>query len=55
MARVRENKNDMDFDNLILGGSLVLGVDTFLGPIYVGYGQAEHNKNSFYFYLGKTY
>jgi len=54
-GNVWEDKDDIDFGDLILAGSLFLGVDTFLGPIYLGYGLAEQDNSSFYFYLGKTF
>jgi NTE family protein len=50
-----EDRDAMDLDDLILGASIYLGLDTFLGPIYFAYGQAEHSNNSFYFYLGKIF
>jgi NTE family protein len=54
-GNVWQNKDDIDFDSLILSGSIFIGVDTFFGPIYIGYGQAEGNNNRFYFYLGKLF
>jgi NTE family protein len=33
-------------------GSLILAVDTALGPIYLGYGIAEDGNRSMYFFLG---
>lgn len=52
-GNVWEEKNDMNFDSSILAGSIFLGLDTFLGPVYFGYGQAEGNNHAVYFYLGK--
>jgi NTE family protein len=54
-GNVWEDRDAMDLDELILGASIYLGLDTFLGPIYFAYGQAEHSNNSFYFYLGKIF
>ena len=54
-GNVWQDKDDIDFDSLIASGSLFVGVDSILGPIYLGYGLAEDNKNSFYFYLGKVF
>ena len=54
-GNVWQNDSDIDFDTLITAGSLFLGVDTPLGPIYLGYGIAEGNKNSFYFNLGPVF
>ncbi len=36
-------------------GSLYLGVDSFLGPIYVAAGWGEGGRNQFYFFLGQTF
>jgi NTE family protein len=54
-GNVWQDDNDIDFDSLDTAGSLFLGLDTFLGPIYLGYGLAEGNNNSFYFYLGDIF
>ena len=47
--------DDIEFNNLITAGSLFIGLDTFIGPLYIAYGVAENNKSSFYFYLGKVF
>jgi len=54
-GNVWQSKDDIGLETLITAGSLYLGVDTVLGPIYIGYGMAEGGKNSFYFYLGKIF
>lgn len=36
----------------IAAGSLFLGVDTFLGPIFLGYGYAQNGHNAFYLTFG---
>jgi NTE family protein len=53
-GNVWEKQTDMGFDNAILAGSLFLGIDSFLGPIYIGYGRAEGDHHTVYFYLGKV-
>jgi hypothetical protein len=50
-----EDRDAMDLDELILVASIYLGLDTFLGPIYLAYGQAENDNKSLYFYLGKIF
>jgi NTE family protein len=45
--------DDIDFGSLITAGSLFIGIDTILGPIYFAYGRAEGGRDSFYFYLGR--
>jgi NTE family protein len=38
-----------------LGGSLWAGVDTPVGPIYMGYGMAEGGETAFYVVLGRVF
>jgi NTE family protein len=42
-------------DGLILAGSVFVGVDTFFGPLYFAYGQAEGGNNAFYFFVGRGF
>jgi NTE family protein len=35
--------------------SVYLAADTFLGPMYFAYGQADDGENSFYLYLGEKF
>ena len=37
----------------LYGGSVFLGLDTSLGPLYVGYGQASGNRRNAYLFLGR--
>lgn len=45
----REAINQAD---LIGAGSVFLGIDTFLGPMFLGFGHAERGNNSFYLSFG---
>ncbi len=38
-----------------LAGSIFLGYDTILGPLYFAYGHADGGNNAVYFYLGRTF
>jgi NTE family protein len=51
-GNVWENKSDMDLSNGLLAGSLFLGADTGIGPIFLGYGLAQGGTSSFYLYVG---
>ncbi len=42
------DRDDMSFDSLIVSGSAFLGLDTPLGPLFLGYGRAENGEDSFY-------
>ncbi|HXX81701.1 MAG TPA: patatin-like phospholipase family protein, partial [Thermodesulfovibrionales bacterium] len=50
--------NDADKFNLgklRLAGSLFLGYDTIIGPLYFAFGHADGGYNAGYFYLGRTF
>ncbi|HVJ62522.1 MAG TPA: BamA/TamA family outer membrane protein, partial [Tahibacter sp.] len=47
-----DTRDDVRGKDLIGAGSLFLGVDTFLGPVFVGYGHAQGGNNSFYLTFG---
>jgi len=40
---------------LLKSASLFIGVDSPIGPAYLGYGRAMDGNSSFYFYLGKPF
>jgi NTE family protein len=48
-------QNDFDFDNLQTAGSIFLGYDTILGPLYIALGYVDQGQRAGYFYLGRTF
>ena len=42
----------MSFDSLWLNGSVFAGLDTFIGPVYLAAGFAEHGNSNFYLFFG---
>jgi len=50
-----ESRDDISAGSALLNGSLFLGLDTPIGPLYLGYGQGEGGENSAFFYLGRTF
>ena len=54
-GNVWQDRSDMAFSDLLVAGSLFLGLDTPLGPIYLAYGQAEGGRNSAYLFLGQLF
>ncbi len=38
----------------LVGGSLFLGVNSKLGPMYLGYGHSEGGRSALYLYLGSS-
>jgi NTE family protein len=47
-----QNSRDIRFSNLRAAGSIYVGADTILGPLYLGYGLADRGSHSFYLALG---
>jgi NTE family protein len=43
------------FDDLLLAGSIFMGYDTLLGPVYVAFGTAEEGRPLLYLYLGRIF
>ncbi|HEY4646677.1 MAG TPA: patatin-like phospholipase family protein [Steroidobacteraceae bacterium] len=55
LGNVWQNSSDASLDNTIFAGSLFLGVDTPIGPLYIGYGRADTDDQSAYIYLGPRF
>lgn len=47
-----DTRDEVRGKDLIGAGSLFLGIDTFLGPVFIGYGHAQGGNNSFYLTFG---
>jgi NTE family protein len=45
-------RSEMSFDSMLVNGSLFTGVDTFLGPIFLGAGFGEDGETNFYLFIG---
>lgn len=45
-------RGDVDLGDMMIAGSAFVGVQSFLGPIYLGYGRAEGGANSVYLTFG---
>jgi NTE family protein len=48
-------RGDMSFDSARNAGSIWLGADTPIGPVYLAYGTAEDGRNSVYVFLGNAF
>jgi NTE family protein len=55
LGNVWETREDISSRGAILGGSFWAGVDTPVGPVYVGYGRAEGGEDAFYVSLGRVF
>ncbi len=54
-GNVWDSRRDMSLTDTVTGGSLWAGVDTPVGPIYVGYGRATGRRDAFYVFLGNIF
>jgi NTE family protein len=45
-------RSDISASSLQAAGSLLVGTETYLGPLYLAYGQAEGGHRSVYLYVG---
>ncbi|MDX1480249.1 MAG: patatin-like phospholipase family protein [Woeseiaceae bacterium] len=51
-GNVWQRRSDIAFDGAVTSGSLFLGMDTYLGPLYLAAGFAEGGRSNFYLSLG---
>lgn len=49
---VWDTRSAIGFDHLIYSGSVFAGIETFFGPIFLGYGQASTGEGSWYLTMG---
>ena len=47
--------SDINSDNIRYSGSLFIGADTFLGPIYIAFGASSQGDAAFYLNIGKSF
>lgn len=52
LGNVWDDTSDIDFDSALVAGSVFLGADTGIGPMFLGYGLAEGGTSTFYLYVG---
>jgi NTE family protein len=48
-----QRKSDVDYGSLRKAGSVFLGLDSIIGPIYIGYGHASGGNSSVYLFYGR--
>jgi NTE family protein len=54
-GNVYEKLGDINWGSTRKDASVFLGIDTFLGPVYLATGYEEHGKEAFYLFLGRTF
>ena len=50
-----ESRSDISTNDLLGSGTLYLGTDTPLGPLYLGFGLTEGGNNAAYLFLGQPF
>jgi NTE family protein len=50
-----EQRSQASFDNTRKDGSLFLGLDTFLGPLYLAVGYDSEGETAFYLFMGRPF
>ncbi|MEP4484062.1 MAG: patatin-like phospholipase family protein [Halioglobus sp.] len=51
-GRLWQDRSDVDLGDLTAGGSVYLGIDSPIGPMYLAYGRTEDDLNALYLSLG---
>jgi len=49
-----QNRDDISLDSMLMNGSVFLGLDTLIGPVYLAAGFAEGGGSNFYLFVGAT-
>ena len=55
VGNVWQTSEAVSFDNTIMAGSLFLGIDTPIAPLYLGYGITDTDERSAFIYLGPRF
>jgi NTE family protein len=50
-----QDESDISLDSTIFAGSVFVGVDSILGPVYLAVGLADTGQHALYFYVGRTF
>jgi len=54
-GNVWQSRSEASLGNTQKNGSVFLGMDTFLGPVYLATGFDTHGHQAFYLFLGRTF
>jgi NTE family protein len=55
VGNVFQTLDDIRWSDSRKDASIFLGIDTFLGPVYLATGYEQHGRQAFYLYLGRTF
>jgi NTE family protein len=51
-GNVWQTRDDIGFDSMSLNGSVFVGLDSYVGPVYLAAGFAEDGQSNFYLFIG---
>jgi NTE family protein len=51
---VWQTRSEINSQDILLNGSIFIGVDTFFGPLFFGAGLSEGGNSNFYLSLGQS-
>ena len=54
-GNVWERRSDISFSNSITAGSVFLGLESIVGPLYLAYGRSEGGSDQYYFFFGRPF
>ncbi len=54
-GNVWNNRRDMSFESVRTNGSIFVGLDTLLGPVYLATGFDDKGGSAYYLFLGRTF
>jgi NTE family protein len=54
-GNVWDNRRDISFDSARTNGSVFIGLDTLLGPVYLATGFDDDGGSAYYLFLGRTF
>jgi NTE family protein len=54
-GNVWQTSADVSASDTLAAGSLIAGMDTFLGPVYLALGRTETGERALYFFLGQSF
>lgn len=54
-GNVWDDIDNADIDSMLIAGSVFIGADTPVGPLYMAAGHGEGGRASLYFFLGRTF
>ena len=55
VGNVWQSRSEAHFNNTEKDASIFIGLDTFLGPVYLASGFDTHGNQAFYLFLGRTF